>query len=225
MTFRQIKEQITLLLQSQSLDQCLPAIIQLPARKTINPLFSLLYHGQNDIRWRSVSAIGCVVANLADQDLSTARDYMRRLMWHLNDESGGIGWGSPEAMGEVMARHKILAEEYAGILISYLAPWGNYLENEALQQGVLWALARLGHRRPQLVKPAGPLLAPFLSASNASLRGLAALAAGPVLERDLTLLIETLARDGSTFTLYWDGQLKSRTVAWAARRALAWHPR
>ena len=31
-------------------------------------------------------------------------------MWTLNDESGGIGWGSPEVMGEILAAHKGLAE-------------------------------------------------------------------------------------------------------------------
>jgi len=36
-------------------------------------------------------------------------------MWSLNDESGGIGWGAPEAMGAIMARHTGLADEYANI--------------------------------------------------------------------------------------------------------------
>jgi len=40
---------------------------------------------------------------------------MRRLMWNLNDESGGIGWGNPEAMGEILACHEALANEYAPI--------------------------------------------------------------------------------------------------------------
>jgi len=223
MTFRRLKKQIISLLQAQGLDQVLPAIIQLPARQTISPLFSLLYHGQDSIRWRAVSAIGVVVAQLADQDLDAARVCMRRLMWQLNEESGGIGWGSPEAMGEIMAQHKMLAEEYAGILVSYLAPWGNYLEHEGLQQGVLWALGRLGHRRPQLAQPAGPLLAPFLKSSSAALRGLAAWAAGPVLTPELKPEIEVLGRDGSIFTLYWDRHLRSRTVAWAAEAALSQH--
>jgi len=223
MTYRRLKKQITSLLQTQGLDQSLPTITQLPARQTISPLFSLLYHGQNAIRWRAVSAIGVVVAQLADQDPAAARVCMRRLMWHLNDESGGIGWGSPEAMGEIMAQHKVLAEEYAGILVSYLAPWGNYLEHEVLQQGVLWALARLGHCRPQLVQPAGPLLAPFLKSSSAALRGLAAWASGPILTPELKPEVEVLGRDGSKFTLYWDRHLRSRTVAWAAEAALKQH--
>ena len=46
--------------------------------------------------------MGVVVAGLAEHDMESARVVMRRLMWNLNDESGGIGWSSPEAMGEIM---------------------------------------------------------------------------------------------------------------------------
>jgi hypothetical protein len=223
MTFRRLKKQIKSLLQAPSLDQILPAVTQLPARQTISPLFSLLYHGDEEIRWRAVSAVGAVVAQMASEDLAGARVCMRRLMWQLNDESGGIGWGAPEAMGEIMARHKTLAEEYAPILVSYLAPWGNYLEHEPLQEGVLWALGRLGRRRPQHVQPAAPLLAPFLNSPHAALRGLSAWAAGPILTANLKPEIEVLGRDSSIFRLYWDGHIKSRTVAWAAIAALNRH--
>jgi hypothetical protein len=46
--------------------------------------------------------MGEVMAHLADKDMESARVIMRRLMWSLNDESGGIGWGAPEAMGEIV---------------------------------------------------------------------------------------------------------------------------
>ncbi len=65
--------------------------------------------------------MGRVAADLADRDMESARVVVRRLMWNLNDESGGIGWGSPEAMGEIMACHEGLAEEYSCILISFYA--------------------------------------------------------------------------------------------------------
>ena len=87
--------------------------------------------------------MGQVVSNLADTDMESARVVMRRLIWNLNDESGGIGWGSPEAMGDIMACHQRLAEEYHRLLISYVRPEGNFLEHPQLQKGLLWGLARL----------------------------------------------------------------------------------
>jgi len=53
--------------------------------------------------------MGRVVSSLAEKDMESARVVMRRLMWNLNEESGGIGWGCPEAMGETMARSAPLA--------------------------------------------------------------------------------------------------------------------
>ena len=193
MTFRQLKKQITLLLQSQDLDQVLAAITQLPARQTISPLFSLLYHGQEAIRWRAVSAIGVVVAQLAAEDPSAARVCMRRLMWQLNDESGGIGWGSPEAMGEIMAVNAALANEYANILISYIDPDGNYLEHEMLQRGVLWGIGRFAHEKPEFIENAVPMLLPFLKADDNTLRGLAGWTCGLFLKKDDHEMIDDLA--------------------------------
>ncbi|NIR18057.1 MAG: HEAT repeat domain-containing protein, partial [Desulfobacterales bacterium] len=77
------------------------------------------YNEDQDVRWSAVKAMGRVVAKMADEDMESARVIMRRLMWNLNDESGGIGWGSPEAMAEILTCHDGLAKEYAHILISY----------------------------------------------------------------------------------------------------------
>ena len=87
------------------------------------------------VKWRAVTAIGSIVTLLAKKDIEAARVIMRRLMWSLNDESGGIGWGAPEAMSEIMAQSNKIAEEYNSILISYLNEQGNFLEYEPLQKG------------------------------------------------------------------------------------------
>lgn len=58
---------------------------------------------------------------------------MCRLMWTLNDESGGIGWGAPETMAEAMACHPHIAEEYVCILLFYIREDGNFLEYEPIR--------------------------------------------------------------------------------------------
>jgi hypothetical protein len=160
----------------------------------INPLFSCLCSTEPQIKWRAVTALGAVVANLAQDDMESARVVMRRLIWNLNDESGGIGWGVPETMGEVMARHEGLAREYVNILVSYIREDGNFLEYEPLQQGVLWGLGRLAQTSPELLQDAGAHLHPFLSSEDATLRGLAAwilgLLGGPRHESELEPLLE-----------------------------------
>jgi len=149
-----LKQRAFELLKSADFEQALEELCRLPARQVINPLFSFLYNNDEQIRWLTVSAMGAVVANLADKDMEEARIIMRRLMWNLNDESGGIGWGSPEAMGEILACHEGLAKEYAKILMSYTMEEGNYLEHEILQCGLLWGIGRLSQVRPKLIKDA-----------------------------------------------------------------------
>lgn len=86
---RQLKKKILELLGRDDLEKSLDEICQLPARQAVNPLFSFFYNTNELIKWRAITAMGAVVAHLAEQDMESARVVMRRLIWNLNDESGG----------------------------------------------------------------------------------------------------------------------------------------
>jgi len=217
MAGRQLKKETLELLSHKDFENGLEKIIQLPARQVVNPLFSFFYNIDETVKWRAVTAMGVVVSNLADHDMESARVIMRRLIWNLNDESGGIGWGSPEAMGEIMARHDRLAEEYHKILISYIMPDGNYIEHEILQRGVLWGIGRLAHARPQLVEDSVLFLLPYMQSEDANLRGLAAWTAGLFDSKTTRMLLKRLENDQATLTIYLDGKLEEFTVAQLAR--------
>lgn len=176
--FRQLKKTILGYLSDKNADRGLAAICRLPGKKAVNPLFSFFYNRDERVRWRSVTAMGMVLADMALNTPATARIVMRRMIWNLNDESGGIGWGSPEAMGETMARSRLMADEYHHMLLSYIMPDGNFIEHEALQRGVLWGIARLAQIRPALVESSAHLLCPYLNADDPMLQGLAAWTAG-----------------------------------------------
>jgi hypothetical protein len=208
MAHRQLKRLVLELLRSADWTAALETLAAMPARKVVNPLFGLLYHGEPLIRWRAVSAMGVVVSVLADEQMESARIIMRRFMWNLNDESGGIGWGSPESMAETMARHPGLAREYTAILISYADPEGNFLEHPGLQQGVLWALGRLGRVRPEVAHRAVGFILPFLQQSDDPiLRGLAVWAVRPAVNDALRFVLEPLRDDHRTLQIYIDDKL------------------
>jgi hypothetical protein len=141
-------------------------------------------------------------------------------MWHLNDESGGIGWGCPEAMGEIMARNEKLAEEFWCILISYAQPEGNFLEHQILQRGLLWGIGRLAHARPQLLKGTLACLHPFLQERDPYLRGLAAWASGALRNQYTKTLLKKMTDDTANVNIYLDRQLMSCSVAELATTAL-----
>jgi HEAT repeat protein len=217
---RNLKKRIFNLLKSEDLDQVLKILCELPARQVINPLLSFLLNPTPKIRWASITALGAVVANLATLDLESARVIMRRLMWQLNDESGGIGWGCPETMGEVMACHDGLAQEYAHVLVSYVMEKGNFLEYEPLRQGAVWGIGRIAQVKPDLVKDATYHLMPFIESPNPTLRGLTVWALGMLGAHEACSRIEVLLDDDAEIEIYLDRKLDSHRVKDLAHQAL-----
>ena len=173
-----LRRRVRELLRSGDLEQVLRELKKIPQRKAINSLISVFYDSDLELRSKAISAFGQVVADLANEDMESARVIMRRLMWMLNDESGGIGWGAPEAMAEAMSCHPRLAEEYVRILLSYIREDGNFLEYEPLRRGALWGIGRLAQIYPEMLieLDAAKYIRPYLEDDNESSRELSALA-------------------------------------------------
>jgi hypothetical protein len=201
---RVLKKHIRALLEAEAFEKSLTEILKFPARRVINPLLSFFYQTDPNLRWRAIMAAGAVVSRLAESDLESARVIMRRLLWNVNDESGGIGWGSPEAMAEIMAKSPRLAQEYASILISFIDQNQNYIELEALQKGVLWGIGRISQTDPQWVQAAAPYLIPFLKSPDPEIRGLATWAAAGLDEPMLKPWLNRLADDHIRIKIFID---------------------
>ena len=217
---RELKRTIKKLLLQKDLESGMTEIGRLPARKAINPLFSFLCSLDELLKWRAVTAMGEVVDRLAAEDMESARVIMRRYMWQLNDESGGIGWGCPEAMGEIMARNKNLAEEYWCILISYIRPDGNFLEHEILQRGALWGVGRLAHARPVLLEDSVIYLHPYMKSADPYLRGLAAWAAGAIRNKKTEAILNILKEDVAELKIFLGSHLKAFSISELAEQAM-----
>jgi HEAT repeat protein len=217
---RSLKKKLFDLLNRGVLDEALVEIGRLPPRQIINPLFSFIQSGNEKVKWGAVKVAGLVVSQLAESDLEAARVIMRRLMWNLNDESGGIGWGSPEVMGEILAAHNGLAQEYAHILLSYAREEGNYLELEALQRGLLWGIGRLAEKRPDLVRGVSASLLPHLESQDEVIRGLAARIMGLLQVKEALPRLRNLTQDDSSFVIMIGGNLTTVRVKDLAEEAL-----
>jgi hypothetical protein len=142
--------------------------------KTANGLMAFLSESDEKIKWAAVKALGLVTARLFSRDPELARKVVRQLIWNLNEESGGIGWGQPEAMGEILAVVPDLREEYACLLVSYISQEGCFLENEALQKGVIWGLGRLRYLDAPLKTRALPFLLQALNNPDPAMQAAAA---------------------------------------------------
>lgn len=182
------------------------------------------------LRWHAVTLFGEVMSRLADKDMEAARIVMRRFLWSLNDESGGIGWGAPEAMAESMYHHDRLCDEYLHMLISYMLPDGplehqdgNFLELPELQRGLLWGVARLAERRGPLLlaKQVVPHLLEYLSSADAAVCGLAARALGLLKSVQAVEHLKQLDGDEREVRVYQGGKVVVTTVKDLADEALA----
>ena len=218
---RQLKKDLIRLFRQKDFCTVLKAVANLPPAKAVSPLCGLFHHPEELVRWRAVAALGAVTAQMAAEAMEPARVVMRRLMWNLNEESGGIGWGSPEAMGEITARHDGLAREYHRVLCAYAIPGGTFIEFAPLQRGVLWGIGRLARVRPALTAPASKAVVSFFEAEDSLVRGHAAWAAGGLDPAAVAGPLEGLTRDAASLTTFIDGKLVDVTVGELASGSLA----
>jgi len=219
-----VKRLLRSLLASPDFEKSLKGLAISPER-TISPLLCFLYETDELIRWRAVRGIGITVSALAEKNLESARIIMRRLMWSLNDESGGIGWGAPEAMGEIMAESGALAKEYYRILVSYVDVDGNLLENDELERGVLWAIGRLAGRRPELFRDSTRPIIAQLNSSDPVKRGLALralvfLRQGGLDAGHLASLLVPLTQDQTAIRVFENGVFVEHKVCRLASQLL-----
>lgn len=220
-TIRALKAAIKKELVSNEVPTIQELIQKFPAEQLVSPLISFFCSTDNVLKWRSVSALAHLIDSMAQVNMEKSRIIIRRLMWTLNEESGGVGWGAPEAMGELMSLNKALAEEYHKILFSYIDDHGNFLDYEPLQQGVLWGIYRLSQKRPALVEKALPLTNHYFLSKNAVSRCLAIQISGITNDYKSKEEIEKLTDDETTVEIYEEGVFKKILISRLAKDVLA----
>lgn len=218
---RVFKREIITLLQTATLPKIHDTLRQYDEQQLLNPLFSGICRSEEQLRWHAIVAMGPVVARLADRNMEAARVVMRRIMWSLNDESGGIGWGAPEAMAEILSSHDGLAEEYTHVLVSFMREDGFFIEYEPLQRGLMWGLGRLAESRAKLLiaKGAVTYLLPYLSSGDAAVRGLAARALGRLDGANSFAAFAPLLDDERSVAYWRDSRMVEEKVCDMARLA------
>lgn len=220
------KQQLREWLQSPDWKGHLAALAALDARETAGPLLSFLLLG-GDMQARAAVGLGVSVAGLAETEPEAARNILRRLMWHMNEESGNIGWGIPEAFAEILARNQRMAKEFHTVLLSYIMDTGrddNFCDHNVLRRSCYWAAGRLAQSWPQLCQRALPWLARGLEDVDVPCRGMAAWALGQLpLPLEAAPLLRRLAESGGEEVCYvFDGTaVREWRVAELAAASLA----
>lgn len=210
---RKIKKQVGQILLSENREDAFDRLRQIPEQMLAGPLFSHFYSLDDLVRFRSSAAMGAITQRLAKKKIEDARIILRRLMWNLNDESGGIGWGSVEAMGEILRLNTTLAEEFESILFSYINPKGNFLEHGMLQRGSLWGVGTYLETSTSLDEIVIKTLLPFLDSNDPLKRGYAVRALLNMDEKNINLLPEHILSDKNKIPFFDGWNLLEITVS------------
>ncbi len=152
---KQLREKILEILDTKNFKEEITPLIEIYSSKMITPLFSASYNTSKVIRWHAISSFGYLARYLAENDPPRINEIIRRCIWMLTEESGGIPWNAPAIMGEIMANNREAAQIFSSILFSYIYEPGegpeNFLDNLQLRISSYWGIFRLSQILPEFV--------------------------------------------------------------------------
>jgi len=188
-------------------------------KRVLGSLVASTYDSDPRISWRAVEALGVAAARIAQDDPDHVRQLLSRLLWLINDESGGICWRAPEAMAEIVRHEPSLFADYVPIVTSLIV---NLAEEdlEHFRAGILRAIGRLGVAGADNVQDVIPSVISALDDSNPQVRGMAVWCLLEVGREDLLADRPNLLADEGPVDLYEEGTLSRTTVSQLVQRAV-----
>jgi hypothetical protein len=144
MTQLEIKRTIQQALEQNDLDVVV-SLVQLH-RRALSQLVRIAYDKDTLSGWRAIKAIGRVAKVLVNTDDEFLRVTIRKLLWSLSDESGGIGWAAPEILGEIVSADPGKFSDIIPLIAEVYE-----IEEIVFRPGVIYALMRIAETAPELV--------------------------------------------------------------------------
>ena len=117
------EDMVGLELKKAVYERDVPRIVEIAGTKKrlLSKLYGLTFSTDAAQVWRAIEALGIVAALKAPHEIERIRDFLRRCIWQMTDESGGLGWHSPEVIGEVLYRVPALIPEFGHLLFPYFS--------------------------------------------------------------------------------------------------------
>ncbi|HMK59773.1 MAG TPA: hypothetical protein VK452_01340 [Dissulfurispiraceae bacterium] len=199
-----LKDQIRYFLEMKRPDAI--GKIAVKDKNVIKWLISFSYDKEGVMTWRAIEAMGYVAKELGAARQDILRDAVRKLLWSMGDESGGIGWSAPEFLGEIVRRVPDSFSDLVPIL------WSNR-EEASFRPGVVWAMIRIAEVRPNLPDIAAGELSELAEDPSPTVRGYTAVLAKLIHSDCKNEILLKLSEDLDTLFYFRNGELNSVTVA------------
>ncbi len=220
-----LKRQISEVLKRDDWKDTIAELVRQEGNRVSTALYGAIYDKDEKVKHRAISAFGILAKVLSETEFQKVRYLARRNVWMLTEESGGIPWGAPEIMGEIIANERKLAEEFVSILMSYSidSPLGgdNYLEHDPLRMSVYWGIFRVARKFPDLVLDRKHiLLIDFRNENNPDLLAPLFYIAGEIKLTEAEEFIKKSEDSDYKLNFYIDDKYYETTLGEAAKEAL-----
>lgn len=141
---RETKQQMYAALEGNGLDALVEYITS--DRKAVSQLIRFSYDKETLAGWRAIKTMGRIAKRIWITDHEFLRTTVRKLLWSLSDESGGIGWSAPELLGEIVSADP---NGFADIIPLIAEVYD--IEERTFRPGVMYALYRIAEQAPERV--------------------------------------------------------------------------
>jgi hypothetical protein len=163
MTQLEMKKLIRQALEENDLDAVV--LLVQKNRKALSLLIRMAYDKETLVGWRAIKAVGLIANVLVKTEREFLRIAVRKLLWSLSDESGGIGWAAPELLGEIVHSDP---EGFADIIPLIAEVYE--IEEQIFRPGVVYALARIAEASPEMIVNYQKIIIRSLMDSNPLIR-------------------------------------------------------
>jgi hypothetical protein len=175
-----------------------------------------LYDLDERLRWSAIETAGQLMRLWWQRGQEEkVRNYIRTLFWSLTDESGGIGWSSPQTIAETIANIPEIVDPYGSMMIAYT------IDEPPLVKGGLWGIGRLGPIITDAVKSFQDTLLTFFNNEDVEILGLLSWAMGEArVKPSLAYQMSLIGREEPA-EIYIGGNFRKKPLGQWARDAVS----
>lgn len=174
-----------------------------------------LYEIDEKIRWPAIEAAAKLMQRWwQSKQQEKVREFIRNLFWSMNEESGGIGWSSPQTIAEIIMNIPDVLDPYGSMMIAHS------IEEPPLMKGGLWGIGRLGKVIADAVDFFQDKVLSVFQIDDAETLGLAAWAMGEVGFKPAVFFLEQLQERSEPVRIYVQGDFLEKPLGKWAEEAI-----